>query len=192
MARWTSVAMAPLVGVPAVLMVLVPVRFLTEYGIAPAALGVVAALTWSIVWGAAHAAANPRGRVGLVAGLAVAVVALPAISAAIGRVTYARFGLTVYGVIPVPVLDLRVGPTGVLWFRDKTHFVSREELEPQLGAGDEIVVGIGWRSAVQLDPAIDTARYPNLHIAPTPEAFRLFDELRARGLRPLLIAHSTC
>lgn len=125
-------------------------------------------------------------------GLTLGVLGLPAISAAIGRVTYARFGLTVYGLVPVPLLDLRIGPTGLLWFRDKTHFVSRDELAPHLDAGDEIVVGIGWESAVQIDPAIEPSRHPNLHVLPTPEAFRLFGELRARGLRPLLIAHSTC
>ena len=27
-----------------------------------------------------------------------------------GRVIYSRFGLTVYGIIPVPVLDITVGP----------------------------------------------------------------------------------
>lgn len=53
-------------------------------------------------------------------------------------------------------------------------------------------MGIGWRSAVTLDRSIDVSRYPNLHVAPTPEALRLFGELRDRGLRPLLIAHSTC
>jgi len=52
---------APLVLAPAAMMAVVPVRFLTEYGVAPAALGVLAAITWSILWGAVYGTAGDGG-----------------------------------------------------------------------------------------------------------------------------------
>jgi hypothetical protein len=64
-----------------------------------------------------------------------------------GKVTYARFGLTVYGVIPVPSLDAKISPDGFLWFRDKSHFVSIEEVESLLSPDLEVlVIGTGWLS----------------------------------------------
>ncbi len=110
-----------------------------------------------------------------------------------GRVTYSRFGLTVVGVIPVPVLDLAVGPHGGLWFRDKSHFVSLDEVQVLLSSGVEgVVMGTGWYRAVQVDPAIQAIERVEVTILPTPAAFDLFNEYRSRGQTVVLIAHSTC
>jgi hypothetical protein len=110
-----------------------------------------------------------------------------------GRITYSDFGLTVYGIIPVPVLDVTVGAHGGLWFRDKSHFVSLDEVESLLSPEVEVVViGIGWHSAVQVDPAIQDLGGREVHILPTPEAFDLFNRAVSEGRQVILIAHSTC
>lgn len=110
-----------------------------------------------------------------------------------GKVTYSRFGLTVYGVIPVPTLDITVSPGGFLWFRDKSHFISIEEVEPLLSPDVEIlVIGTGWHGAVRVDPAVQEIEGIEVHILRTPAAFELFNEFVSSGRRVVLIAHSTC
>ena len=85
----------------------------------------------------------------------VLIVLLPLASAAYGRITYARFGLTVYGLIPVPTLDITVGPRGGLWFRDKSHTISLDEVRSLMSPQVEVlVIGTGWHGAASVDPAV--------------------------------------
>jgi hypothetical protein len=110
-----------------------------------------------------------------------------------GKVVFSRFGLTVYGVIPVPVFDITVGPRGGLWFRDKSHFLSFEEIDPLLSPGvDVLIVGTGWHGAASVDPAVEEIEGAEVHILRTPAAFDLFNEYKAKGRTVVLIAHSTC
>lgn len=124
----------------------------------------------------------------------VAIVLIPMLSTARPRITYSRFGLTVYGVIPVPVLDVTVNQYGILWFRPKTHQITRAELDAIISPSVEIIiVGIGWDSIAQLtDEAKLVAKTMDLRVLPTGDAFALFNELKAQGRRVALIAHSTC
>lgn len=109
------------------------------------------------------------------------------------KVTYARFGLTVYGLIPVPVLDVTVGPHGGLRFRDKSHYnIALEELNRLLTPEVEVVViGIGWDSAARVGPAIAALEGPEVHILPPPEAFARYNQAISVGRVAVLIAHST-
>ena len=110
-----------------------------------------------------------------------------------GTVLYSKFGLTVYGFVPVPVLDITVGPHGGLWFRDKSHFVSIDEVQPLLSPEVEVlVIGIGWHSAVRVDPAVAALEGVEVHILPTPQAYDLFNRYVSEGRRVALLAHSTC
>jgi hypothetical protein len=135
-----------------------------------------------------------RGALAIVMLLLAALSAVPLVSMYYpGQVTYSRFGLTVYGVIPVPFLDVTVGPCGGLWFRDKTHLVTIDEVERLLSPEVEaVIIGIGWHSAVQIDPAVRELVGPVVLSAPTPEAFRLFNQYKSQGRVVVLIAHSTC
>lgn len=110
------------------------------------------------------------------------------------RITYSRFGFTVYGAIPIPVLDVTVNRHGVLWFRPKTHEITRQELDALLGPDVEVViVGIGWDSIAQLtDDAKRLSETIDLRVLPTPAAFALYNELKAQGRNVVLLAHSTC
>jgi hypothetical protein len=113
-----------------------------------------------------------------------------------GRITHARFGLTVYGLIPVPSLDITVRSNGVLWFRDKSHDMSLEEVTALLPADtDVVIIGTGWHGAMRVAPAIQAIEDIEgiaVHTLRTPEAFELFNQLRSAGRRVVLIAHSTC
>lgn len=172
--------------------------YLTEYGerrmiaaAAVAALGVGASFAGYIL---ASKHCTSRKRTVATLSLLLALLLAPLASMVYpGMVTYSRFGLTVYGIIPVPVLDVTVGSHGGLWFRDKSHYVSIDELRPLLSPDVEVVViGIGWHSAVDVDPAIRQMEGLEVHLLPTPAAFALFNRCVLEGRPAVLIAHSTC
>jgi hypothetical protein len=131
----------------------------------------------------------------LVAALLAALLVVVPLASTVypGRITYSRFGFTIYGLVPVPTLDITVGPHGGLWFRDKSHWVAYDEVRPLLSPEVEaLVIGIGWQSAVQVDPAIQQMEEIEIHILPTPDAFALFNRYVTQGRKVVLLAHSTC
>lgn len=123
-----------------------------------------------------------------------AVFLVPVLSMfTIGRVTGSAFGFTMYGLIPIPALDITVGPNGGLWFREKTHHVGLDEIEPLVGEDTEVViVGTGWHNAVKVDDAVRDLEGYDVRILPTPKAFELFNRLVSAGRRVVMLAHSTC
>ncbi len=124
----------------------------------------------------------------------IALVLAPALSMIVpGRVTYARFGLTVYGLIPVPMLDITISRHGMLGFRDKSHFIALDEIRPLLTPDVRVlVIGTGWDGMAQVDPAIANSLGIEVCILRTPQAFELFNHYRSEGHRVVLVAHSTC
>jgi hypothetical protein len=172
--------------------------YLTEYGQRRIAVAVAIALAGIIVAVLAYLLVvrlcKGTGRSLATLSLLAALLLVPALSMLYpGKVTYSSFGLTVYGAIPVPTLDVTVGPHGGLWFRDKSHTISIEEVEPLLSPDVEaLVIGIGWHGAVQVDAAVQEIEGIEVHILPTPAAFDLFNEYVSRGRTVVLIAHSTC
>lgn len=118
----------------------------------------------------------------------------PLASALVPRITYSRFGFTVYGAIPIPILDITVNRHGALWFRTKTHQITRAELEALITPGvDVVVVGIGWDRIARLtDEAQLLGDSVELRVLATPEAFILYNRLKAEGRGVVLLAHSTC
>lgn len=173
-------------------------RYMTEYG-----AGRYAGALFLVALGAGVAVAvyqrltrhcATRRRLGVALALAAVLIMLPLGSLVYpGRVTYARFGLTVYGLVPVPFLDLTVNSRGVPWFRDKTHWVGLEEVRPMLrGSVGDLVIGTGWENLVEVDPAVLKLDGVRVHALPTPRALALFRQLRAAGKRAVLIVHTTC
>jgi hypothetical protein len=122
------------------------------------------------------------------------LVLIPALSMFYsGKVTYARFGLTVYGAIPIPVLDITVRPNGLLWFRDKSHFVSVNEVRPLLDPGVEtLIIGNGWEGRVKVDPAVFELPGVTVYVLRTPDAFDLFNQFKSTGRKVALLAHTSC
>lgn len=170
---------------------------LTEYGagrwfvafaaVAGGALGAVAAYVL--------VSRYCRGRRNTIAVFSLMLILLATLilSTAWGRVSYSRFGLTVYGFIPVPVLDITVGSNGGLWFRDKSHSLSLEEVRSLLAPEVQVVViGTGWHEMVKVDPAVRDIEGVEVHILKTPDAFDLFNRCQSEGKQAVLIAHSTC
>ena len=171
--------------------------YLTEYGqrrvgvaVAIAVFGAVAAVAIALL--VIKLCRRPRCTALVLA--AVVIIALtPAVSAANGRITYSRFGLSVYGLIPVPTLDITIGPRGGLWFRDKSHNISLDEVQSLLALDVEVlVIGTGWHEGASVDPAIEELSGIEVHILPTPEAFSTFNELVTLGRCVALLAHTTC
>jgi hypothetical protein len=110
-----------------------------------------------------------------------------------GKVTYARSGLTVYGAIPIPFLDITVDSSGMLWFRDKTHFISVNEVRLLLTPDTEaLIIGTGWEGRANVDPAVYELPGVKCHVLRTPEAFDLFNKYVAEGKKVALLAHSSC
>jgi hypothetical protein len=126
--------------------------------------------------------------------LLVLFLSIPFISALVPRITYSRFGFTVYGATPVPFLDITINQQGLLWFRPKTHQITREELEAIISPGvDTVIVGIGWDSIAQLtDEAQLLGDSIDMRVMPTPEAYALYNKLKSEGRSVVLLAHSTC
>lgn len=172
--------------------------YLTEYGARrinlAAAIVAAGAVTGVVVCVLVWRYCQSNRCAAIVLALLVILLLAPLASMAYpGRVLYSRFGLTVYGIIPIPMLDITIGPHGGLWFRDKSHFISMDEVRPLLSPDVEVlVIGIGWESAVRVDSAIEEIEGVEVHILPTPEAFDLFNRCVSEGRRVVLIAHSTC
>jgi hypothetical protein len=172
--------------------------YLTEYGerriILAAAVVAVGVVVGVVVYALVSRHCKSNWHAVIVVALLIVLLLAPLASMAYpGKVVYSRFGFTVYGIIPVPVLDITVGPRGGLWFRDKSHFISIDEVQPLLSPDVEIlVVGIGWDSAVRVDSAIEQIEGIEIHVLPTPEAFDLFNRYVSEGRRVVLVAHSTC
>jgi hypothetical protein len=111
-----------------------------------------------------------------------------------GEILYAREGLTVYGIVPVPALDIVIDADGWLRFREKTHELRKDEVQRllgDLGDVDAIVIATGWQGQMIVDPLVNilpAAKY----ILPTEAAFEIYNRLRSEGKRVVLIAHTTC
>jgi hypothetical protein len=169
-------------------------RYMTEYsraGLSAVVIVVLGLGAGIIVWLILRRVALKWISAALVLCL-LAVASIP-VSIAIGRVTYSRFGLTVYGVLPIPILDLQVSPTGVLGFRDKTHLITVEEVNELVMAGaDVIILGTGWHEAVAVDDSVFALPNVSISVYPTPQAFAEYNRLRAQGVKVALLAHSTC
>jgi len=125
--------------------------------------------------------------------LAVAVIAPPVSMLYPGTITHARFGLVVYGIIPVPALDVTIGPRGALWFRDKSHLITREEIDDLISPEVEVVIiGTGWQGRARVEPSVKEIEGPEIRIELTPDAYELYNRLKKEGRVVVLLAHSTC
>jgi hypothetical protein len=121
-------------------------------------------------------------------------MAVPVFSVLIRRVTYARFGLTVYGLLPVPALDITVNQHGILWFREKTHLITRAEIESLLAPGVQVaIIGCGWDQVAKVEAsAFALSDRVEIKVLSTSEAFATYNTLVAQGKNVVLIAHTTC
>jgi len=134
-----------------------------------------------------------RTRIVVLGCLALFVLAPPVASVVIRRVTFARFGFTVYGLIPVPFLDITVNARGMLGFREKTHRLGFDEVQELLTADVEVVViGTGWDNLVVVEDSVRNLPGVTVTILPTPQALEHYNALVFRGVHAILLAHSTC
>jgi hypothetical protein len=112
-----------------------------------------------------------------------------------GTITWATFGFTLYGAIPVPALDVIVNQDGILWFREKTHRITLDEVVRITGDGSDVevlVIGTGWDQVATVEPEVLALPEIRVMILRTKEAFDLFNQLKKEGKRVVLFAHTTC
>lgn len=112
-----------------------------------------------------------------------------------GGITYARFGLTVVGLLPVPALDIRIhaDPDRRLGFRNKSHQITLEEVKLLLEEKPEVlIIGTGWHGVAKVDTEVRELKETRIEILKTGEALDLYEQLRAEGRRVALLAHTTC
>ncbi|MCA9554429.1 MAG: hypothetical protein KC933_30625, partial [Myxococcales bacterium] len=155
------------------------------------ALIVVAGALYGLGVGVALArAAHPGWGLGASVVIVAAVLAVAA-SAALGRINHAAFGLTVYGLVPLPLVDLTLGAHGGLHLRPKRHEITAEEVQGLRDDGAELVIiGLGWEERARLDPRLEGD--PTVVALPTGEALEAFEQARAAGKRVALLVHTTC
>ncbi len=169
--------------------------FMTEYpgAFALALVCAVAGLAAAVLLARLLLRGASRRLVFLLFALELAVALVAAVSFVSGGVTWSRFGWTVWGAVPIPLADLRVGPSGLPWFRDKTHLVTRDEVESLAAEGARvIVIGTGWDGVLRVEEAARDVPGVTLRVLPTPAAFAEYERLRARGEAVALLAHTTC
>ena len=113
------------------------------------------------------------------------------------EITHYRFGsITVdgerYGS------DVIVSPEGVdaSWRRRKGHELCREDLGPVLALRPEaLVIGTGAYGAVKVLPEAEELmqeKCARVHVLPTTQAWKKFNELVASGARVVAALHLTC
>ncbi|MCA9249192.1 MAG: hypothetical protein KDA42_18850 [Planctomycetales bacterium] len=145
-----------------------------------------------LYWIVRRLARRRWGRLGIVVSLGALLIAPPISMVTPGRFTYARFGLSVYGLIPVPVFDITIDRQGLLWFREKSHLATADEIAPLLDESVEVLIlGTGWHERMRLDDSVRDLKVKTI-VLPTPQAFQRYNQLRSEGVRVVLLAHSTC
>ncbi len=170
-------------------------RYLTEYPSSTLIAAVMAAGSVPVAVGIAWLLRRRKSPVWSVAAAAVCLLLCLVVlgSVAWGKVTYSRFGLTVIGALPIPVLDITVSSSGVLWFRDKNHQITLSEVRPLVDESTEIlIIGNGWHGAAKVEEAILDAFGSRVHVLRTGEALRAYNSHRAAGRRVVLLVHTTC
>lgn len=129
----------------------------------------------------------------LVFGVIALLVASPFISASMKQITWSRFGFTVYGIVPIPLLDITVDQEGSLWFRTKKDTITVADVRALVNSETTvIVVAQGWDSVAQVDGSI-YMKYMNIkiHELSTPEAFEKYNELTRQGVKVVLVGHTS-
>ncbi len=116
---------------------------------------------------------------------------------------YARYGLTVYRGIPIPLVDIMIRPDGSWRCVDKKHFFNFRDRRFLLRQKAPIIIvasgyqGRGGKGFPQdrISQFIYNPFSFNLSqviILPTPDAVQRFNYLKTQGKDVLLILHSTC
>lgn len=108
----------------------------------------------------------------------------------IGRFGLHFFGFTVYSGIPFPYVDLKIYSSGVPSIREKSHFISYEEVEDLLDA-EILIMGIGYDRICRVDKRILNSSV-EVKILDTENAIKEFNRLRNEKRKVAAIIHSTC
>jgi hypothetical protein len=110
-----------------------------------------------------------------------------------GRFGLAVFGLTTCSSFPWPGVDLQVRPDGTSRRVEKTHELSADDIAWLVESDPEtLILSEGWRGAVRVPEELRHQQGLDVHVLRTPDALRLFNQLRTAGTRVAIHVHSTC
>lgn len=104
---------------------------------------------------------------------------------------FSCFGLTTYSGVPVLYLDLKIDGNGIMSIREKSHFVSLEEVRGISDNSEFVILGIGYNGMVEVDKKALSMDIPVM-VLRTDMAIKEFNRLRIENKRVTAIIHSTC
>ena len=172
---------------------------MTEYPVAAAMVTValLAVGAVAVVWWLTGRMKSRRAASLLLGSLLAILLLLPASAVWPGGLTHARFGLTVVGLLPVPLFDVTIRSNGRPGLRDKTHRVTLEEARGMVDAETEfLIIANGWDGAVRVDSEVlAPGALPGgaiVEVLRTRQAVERYKQLRGEGRRVALLLHSTC
>ncbi|ODS39916.1 MAG: hypothetical protein A7315_10105 [Candidatus Altiarchaeales archaeon WOR_SM1_79] len=109
-----------------------------------------------------------------------------------GKFGLHSFGFTVYSSMPFPYFDLKIHDDGSFSIREKSHFVSLDEVKELADEKpDVLIIGIGYDEMVRVDERILNS-FAGVEVLETSRAIERFNELKDNGRRVSAIIHSTC
>lgn len=108
-----------------------------------------------------------------------------------GYFGFSTFGLTTYSGVPIPYFDVKIYGNGLLQLREKSHFISLEEVKPLMKDSEVLILGIGYDKAVKVDERIFKSGIEVISLR-SDKAIEKFNELKKKGKRVAAIIHSTC
>ncbi len=128
----------------------------------------------------------------IILGFIVFVLIIWVILNPIGKFGFHFFGFTVYSAIPFPYFDLKIHANGLPSIREKSHFVSLEEVSDLIDDNPEaLIIGIGYDELVKVDERISNSTI-KIETLETSRAIERFNELKDDNERVVAIIHSTC
>ncbi|ODS37496.1 MAG: hypothetical protein A7316_09340 [Candidatus Altiarchaeales archaeon WOR_SM1_86-2] len=94
--------------------------------------------------------------------------------------------------MPFPYFDLKIHDDGSFSIREKSHFVSLDEVKELADEKpDVLIIGIGYDEMVRVDERILNS-FAGVEVLETSRAIERFNELKDNGRRVSAIIHSTC
>ncbi len=110
-----------------------------------------------------------------------------------GRFGMSRSLFTTYNRVPLPLVDLQVRGDGTMRVVTKTHKIAAEQLawlaepEPRF-----LIIAEGWDGDARVVALPEPLKRVQVLTLRTGEALRMFNSLRARGVKVAIHVHSSC
>src|SRR5262245_10270924 len=111
-----------------------------------------------------------------------------------GQFGLSRFGLTTYGRVPFPIIDVQVRGDGAFRPVLRSHAIDASRLAWLLAEAppEVLVIAVGWEGTAKVAGAFRPPAGTELIVLPTGDALATYNSLKAQGVRVAIHVHSTC